>query len=394
MAKERTPLDEPTPGFIALPYLLAFWVFAVLLGLIVAPVVPLSELLGKPLGPAAPASLAIQFGFIVCIFAGILEHFRPNHSRQRKYTLIMASVPLLILFLVPKSLLDTFKRAPAAGISISFLEVALLCCAIFWSVLLVSIIAVLGGMWVRRQACNAQSPLRGWEQFLFTIVHMRYAGPLIVVCFIFSKELFLVLLMIRYLIVERFRQQPVIYLRSFHYDDSADVFGDAIAPALAPFGVVKGLVHSQQTGGALFSRTSFWQLGLMATVPDAHWKDWVTKALRSAGLVIIDSSMPTGSIKWEIAAALHAVDGRRVLIIARDQASTNSTVDVEVIKYGQGPKAMARLQRDITGWAGRALPGGLSERLRFATAVWICLLLLAIALLVVPALFVALKPLR
>jgi hypothetical protein len=191
--------------------------------------------------------------------------------------------------------------------------------------------------------------------------------------------------MIRYLIVERFRQQPVIYLRSFHYDDAAEVFGDAIAPAVAPCGVVKGLVHSQQTGGALFSRTSFWQLGLMATVPDARWKDWVTKALRSARLVIIDNSMPTGSIKWEIAAALQAVDPRRVLVIARDQAATNTTVDVEVIKYGQGRKAMAQLHRDIAGWVGRALPGGLPSRL--LAAVWICVLLLVIVLFVLQVFF-------
>jgi hypothetical protein len=178
--------------------------------------------------------------------------------------------------------------------------------------------------------------------------------------------------------------EPVIYLRSFHYDDASNVFGDAVAPALAPFGVVKGLVHSQQTGGALFSRTSIWQLGLMTTVPDARWKDWVTKALRSAGLVIIDSSVPTGSVMWEISSALHYVDRRRVLIIASDRAPINTTDDVKVITYGQGPKAMARLQRDVAGWAGRALslPSDGSRFVLVATVVWICALLLSIAVTV------------
>jgi hypothetical protein len=359
---------------------LAFWAFAILLGLILAPDVDLSILLNPRSDELRLLGLAMQFPLIVCVIAGILVHFRPDHSRQLKYSLIMAGFPLLGLFLVPRSILDAVERMlPAAGISVSFLKVALLFCTIFWSVLLVSIMAVLGGMWIRRQASTSQSQPRSWEQLLFTVVHMRYAGPLIVVCFFFSKDLMLVLLMIRYLTVERFRRQPVIYLRSFHYDDAATVFGDAVAPALAPFGVLKGLVHSQQTGGALFSRTSIWQLGLMATVPDARWRDWVTKALRSARLVIIDSSVATESVMWEISSALHYVGQRRVLIIATDQAPINTTGDVEVIKYGKGGKAMARLQRDIAGWAGRALPSDSSKLVLVATVVWICVLLLAIA---------------
>lgn len=56
---------------------------------------------------------------------------------------------------------------------------------------------------------------------MFAFVHTRYAGPLIVVCYFLSKEILLALLMIRHLAVELFRRQPVIYLRSFHYDDAA-----------------------------------------------------------------------------------------------------------------------------------------------------------------------------
>jgi hypothetical protein len=133
--------------------------------------------------------------------------------------------------------------------------------------------AVLGGTWIRRQVSAGLKIPLVWEQFLFTLVHVPAAGPLILILFFFAKDLMLVLLMIRYLSGERFRRQPVIYLRSFYYDAAAKVFGEAVAPALAPFGVIKGIVHSKQTGGALFSRTSIWQFGLVATVPDAHWKD-------------------------------------------------------------------------------------------------------------------------
>jgi hypothetical protein len=44
-AGQQTPLQEPTPGYIALPHLLAFWVLTILLGLIFAPTVDLRTLL-------------------------------------------------------------------------------------------------------------------------------------------------------------------------------------------------------------------------------------------------------------------------------------------------------------------------------------------------------------
>jgi len=102
---QRAPVEEPTPGYIALPYLLAFWVFTILLGLILAPAVDLSELLNSKSDMSRFLFLVISIGFIACLIAGILEHFRPNHSRQLKYSLIMACLPLSTLFLAPTSIL-------------------------------------------------------------------------------------------------------------------------------------------------------------------------------------------------------------------------------------------------------------------------------------------------
>jgi hypothetical protein len=377
-AGHQTPLQEPTPGYIALPYLLAFWALTFLLGLILAPTVDLRTLLNPRDSDFVVVQILFQFGLLVCIGAGILVHFRPNHSRQLKYSLVMAGLPVLHLFLEPRSILDTLEQA-FPDRSVSFLRVALFFCVVFWSILLVGIVAVLGGMWIRRQASAAQTIPRAWEQFLFTLVHVRIAGPVFLILVPLSKGLLLVLLMIRYLTGERFRRQPVIYLRSFHYDAAAEVFGEAIAPALAPFGVIKGLVHGEQTSGDLFSRTSIWQFGFMATIPDARWRDWVKDALSSASLAIIDRSVPTESVTWEVDTALHLIDKRRVLILSRDQTSINTTPDVKIVKYGQEPDAMTRLRRDIGSWAGRTLAGGQSKML-VANAVLICVTLLAVVL--------------
>lgn len=373
-AGQRTPLQEPTPGYIALPYLLALWVLTFLLGLILAPTVDLRTQLNPANSPFILVPIALQLGLLVCVGAGILVHFRPNHSRQLKYSLIMAGLPLLALFLEPRSILDTLEQA--VPVDLSFLRVALLFCVVFWYAILVGIMAVLGGKWIRRQASAAQAIPRAWEQFLFTLTHVRIAGPVILISLLLSKGLVLVLLMIRYLTGERFRRHPAIYLRSFHYDAAAEVFGKAIAPAIAPFGIIKGLVHSEQTGGDLLSRTSIWQFGVMATVPDALWRDWVKNALSSASLVIIDRSVPTESVMWEVDTALHFIDKRRVLIISRDQTPVNTTSDVKIIMYGNEPDAMTHLRRDIGSWAASTVPDGRSKLLK-ANVVLICAMLLA-----------------
>lgn len=365
---QQTPLQEPTPGHIELPYLLAGCMLTVLLGLILAPTIDLRALFDLNSGGAIPFQLGSSLLLLSSVGASIIVHFRPNHSRQLKYSLVLAGCLLLPLFLMPRIILDALERGSV--------KVALPYFTEMYPVFLVAIMAVLGGTWIRRQVSTVQKIPRAWEQFLFTLVHVPAAGPLILILFLFGKDLMLVLLMIRYLSGERFRRQPVIYLGSFHYDAAAKVFGEAVAPALAPFAVIKGLVHSKQTGGALFSRTSIWQFGLMATVPDAHWKDWVAKALSSASLVIIDRSVQTESVMWEVATALHFVDQRRVVIISSDQEPINNTSDVEVIKYGHGPEMITRLRRDIGSWAETTLPTGRSKRV-FVTVVLICATLLA-----------------
>ena len=66
-AGQRTPLQEPTPGYIALPYLLALWVLTFLLGLILAPTVDLRTQLNPANSPFILVPIALQLGLLVCV---------------------------------------------------------------------------------------------------------------------------------------------------------------------------------------------------------------------------------------------------------------------------------------------------------------------------------------
>ena len=384
----QTPLDEPKPGFIALPYLLSFWALVILLGLTLPPTVNLTAILQpdklRQLDLPMVISLSLLFNVlnlcgVALVLSGILLHLRPNHSRQLKYSLVMACMPLWLMLFLPNSVLEALKQSQTRDGHSSFMEAALLLGAAFWGVIVVVVIAVLGGVWIRHCASSGRKPPSPLEQLFFTFVRMRCAGPIIILCYFLSKDVMLILLMIRYLVIERFRQQPIVYLRSFHHQDAAEVFGRAIAPAIARFGVVKALVHTRQTGGALLSKASIWQFGLMATAPDEHWQDWVTEALRTARLVIIDCSILTDSVKWEVDAALQHVKRQCVLVITDDQAPIGAATDTEIVFYGQGPKWTARLESNIAAWAEWALPGRPSKFLPMAALAWFCVLLVASA---------------
>jgi hypothetical protein len=376
----ETPLEEPSPGRIALPYLLIFWTLAILVGLTLAPTVDLS-VIAYPAEYAQRAPTASLYGIAInvltplCLIAALVVHFRPNHSRQLKYCLVMACIPLMTLLFMPSSVLDAIRKLMVAGKEVSITGALILLGLAFWDVVLVVIISVVGGAWVRNQVAYGNRSPAPWEQYLFAFVRMRWAGPIIILCSFLSKSVMLLLLITRYVAIERFRYRPVIYLRSFRYERAAEVLGSAIAPAVAPFGVLKGLVHGQQTGSTLMSKASIWQFGLMATVPDAHWQDWVTKALRTASLVIIDCSVLTASVIWEVGQALLHVNRQRVLIITSENATMDPVVDTEIVRYGNGVNAISKLRADLATWAQSTVSGDL-RAVRYVTSfAWIIVLL-------------------
>ena len=96
---------------------------------------------------------------------------------------------------------------------------------------------------------------------------------------------------------------------------------------MADSGVIVGLVTSAQTNSVLMSRTSIWQCGLMAVIPDEHWREWVDNVLQTASLSIIDSTVATDSVLWEIqtASRLMPPNDIAILKLASTEAPVPST---------------------------------------------------------------------
>jgi hypothetical protein len=299
---------------------------------------------------------------------------RPNHSRQLKYSLVMASLPLPQLLLIPSIALQASGHVHGADKTLLLVASAMGVLVTSWPVLVVTGIALLGRTWIKRSS-KGPPPMSPWERFVFAFVHMRYAGPLFFICFLLSANVLLVMLAIRYVAVERFRYQPVVYLRSFHHKSAAEIFGRSIAPGMASLGVIKALVHDQQKGSVLLSNASIWQFGLIATVPDTHWQEWVTKDLARACLVIIDSSILTRGVQWEIDAALLYVKGENLLIITDGRELELASPPITILHYIGQPNALARLRSSVATWGRSALPGYRDWLMPAAVVAWACVLL-------------------
>jgi len=277
---------------------------------------------------------------------------------------------------VPASILENARRSQGDDLATyrSAIEFVFEFAPLFIAIL----IAIFGGLWVRRASHNYHASIGPFAEIVFTFVRMRFAGLMSLLCLFLSPDLFLILMVIRYVVIERFRRQPILYLRSFHHDRAVEIFGSAVSPALAPFGIIKGLVHQKQRASVLLSRTSIWQFGTMLTVSDDHWQEWVLRSLKNVRLVVVDISILTESILWEIDRVLENVDRRKILIITDDESRIFSTTDIAIAHYGADLKSGAcRLRQYISTWATVVLSSSRS-RSRWAVVAWVLVASLAV----------------
>ena len=360
--------EDLQPRILVLPRLFQLGGLACVLGVLVAVL--------DSYGNGAGTDYIVAYNFaqgligIALILASGLVHLRPNHSRALKYTLAMSAI-------LPNTV---FTASLLMGLMVAFNELG----PVYLRILLVpfALVATLIVMGVKGAAAIRRATQLGTKpgspaEFSFAFARARVAGPLMLVCYFLSAEVLLVLFMIRYVAIERLRRSPIVYLRSFHYAGAPRAFAEGIAPAISRFGVVTGLVHGGQKSSVLLSNASIWQFGIMSTVPDDAWQGWVSGTLRYARLVIIDCSVMTESVKWEIDTALSYVSASRVLVVTNNEVPGGLDLAAKVIRYGTGRAAMRELRTEIFNWADAALGGHEARRSVRVVVAWVATLLIA-----------------
>jgi hypothetical protein len=217
-----------------------------------------------------------MFPFLI---AAIFVHLRPNHSRQLKYTLLLGSIPATDVFLfgaVIRDQLSAVDFSTERSILIALLLLAVVVVSLWWVIAFIAISLSLPYL-IRAWTREAKPPKA--QLYVFSLLRMRFFTLSILPCLLVAPVIAIIFLSGRFVLGQAFRRHPIVYLRSFRYEGSTAIFGRAVAPGLAPFGVIRALVHESQTGRTLLSKTSIWQFGVLATVSDASWRSWVEDAI-------------------------------------------------------------------------------------------------------------------
>lgn len=148
----------------------------------------------------------------------------------------------------------------------------------------------------------------------------------------------------RYLLGDRLAKEPILYLRSFHDKDAATAFGGMINNITSRFGVVVGLVRVDQRPSELHRLGSFFNRARFQTIPDEWWQDWVTAQLQRCSTLVIDITVSTPSVLWEMDQALAMVPRERILVLREHGASVASPAGISTIDYSVG-----RIESDLIG---------------------------------------------
>jgi hypothetical protein len=388
--KEETPgsklvreIKEETPSSILFKLLIYSWLLILTSGLFfVRRLEPffsskqpsyaaMIEVIGilNGLGILAPA---------LCFIIAAIIHFQPNHSRLLKYFFLLLPLPFENLFYLPTALLS---RQSSGSLSTFFIECLILFSVISWGLTLSAALMIFGIYWLKQTEITTRSFSR-YEYSVFHFIRMKWIGPFMFILLWSSKDLLLVLLVVRYIAIERFRQRPIVYLRSFQHQYANQVFGRTIAPALSSYGVIMGLVHNLQTGSRLFSRTSLWQFGWMAVVPDGRWQEWVSTALNRASLAIVDCSVVTESVLWEIRTAVNALDVTRIAVIrGTHDSNCHDFAGVQVFESSnENSQVLRQLKKKLHRW-GKITSRGLQQTRMYQIVIAWMLAVMALCIL-------------
>jgi hypothetical protein len=297
-------------------------------------------------------------GWLILLTAYL--HYRVSASRKWKYEVFTAGV--LSLYIAGSLLAVMFGSEAAEWKQLPPLEVRTeyayelggrLGAPMVWAAL-VSTLFALTIRPRRSSPINALPPLRVralyWIRPAFNPA--AWLGTISVINAIMRAEsavpwLFFLALILpcRYLLVERMKGAPIVYLRSFHSDESAIVLGKIVLPAARRFAPVVTVSHPLQPASRILNRGDPEMLNL-SRLPDSEWHTWMTQRLRTASAVIVDSTVSSAGLLWELDAARRTLPPERIVIMVVD-GSLVVPPGAEPVIYRLGRRAERKARKEL-----------------------------------------------
>jgi hypothetical protein len=292
----------------------------------------------------------------------IYLHFRPGHDRRVKYDWFLAGVSVVSAFYILKYiewlvLWDSPGNVSALEgytITITFnTKLVMLIAVLLNPALLIFAFGLTLELWGRRLG---RLPLR---RLLRPLAILRLPGMTLFAAAL-AHPIWMIYLWLRYTILERFSASPILYLRSFRFADTATAYGRVVARAARPFGIVVAIVHEAQTGSTLMRFTSPLDQPQVAHPTDDAWQDWVRRQLATASVVLVDATVLTENVTWEIDSARSIVAPSRIAVLVECGAKVATPEGVATIEYALDDKSVRDAVARLKIWLANALRENLS----------------------------------
>lgn len=156
--------------------------------------------------------------------------------------------------------------------------------------------------------------LQAWYAFLQPLGVVLAAASLVIL----PIPIATLYLLARFFVGQRMAEAPCLYLRSFSHDGVAKAFGKIVGPGLASSAVVIGLAHVTQTAQEVNRRAHPLYRARLRMVPDEQWKEWVEDQLRVCSAVVLDMTITTPGVTWELERCLEVMPAERIAVLIND----------------------------------------------------------------------------
>jgi hypothetical protein len=300
----------------------------------------------------------IYVSAFVCVLRAVYLHLRPSHDRRTKYDYLLAGASVGSLHVLTRLLdlgatVDTEMSLDAwlnvytvAKLTVSPVFVCFMLFAFNPAVWLL-IFFLLTKRWIRGRSRTSAQTSTFPSRRTYNVIRVLPLPVLLVI----GHPFVLPYLWLRFLVFEAMAERPIIYLRAFRYVQGPTAFGRIVFKVARRFSVIVAIVHQAQRGSALMRHTSILEQPRTALLPDDRWQTWVVERLKTASAVIIDATVQTDALAWELdhARSVAGLDRTCVLI----QRGGTRPEEVFCLEYELDRRSVKAVRTALKQWLSR-----------------------------------------
>lgn len=157
-------------------------------------------------------------------------------------------------------------------------------------------------------------------------------------------------LALRYVMKSEMEKHPILFLRSFRYSETPAVFGRIVSPVASRFGVIIALTHQSQPPSDLHRDTSSIAQANVRFAADDSWQEILSRYLKSSSAAIIDLTVESQGVSWELHEALQTLGKHSVVVLSQRGAESSIPQEISVVEYDLDVKSFKIARHALRQW--------------------------------------------